>query len=95
MTGDIFVFHFADYLGHSVSSKCFVKNNGLFGALGRTPALGRDISWTQAYERRMRRFNLEVVLVAMIALALLIGWGFITWKSWSHLLAPITPEMVA
>jgi len=40
-----------------------------------------EISWTQAYERRMRRFNLEVVLVALIALALLIAWLFTTWEA--------------
>ena len=29
---------------------------------------GREINWAQAYERRMRRFNLEVILVGLIAL---------------------------
>jgi hypothetical protein len=29
----------------------------------------------------MRRFNLEVVLVALIVLALLIGWLFNTWEA--------------
>jgi hypothetical protein len=42
---------------------------------------GREISWTQAYEGRMRRFNLEVLLVALIALALLITWLFSTWEA--------------
>jgi hypothetical protein len=34
-----------------------------------------EISWGQAYERRMWRFNLKVVLFALIALALCIAWG--------------------
>jgi hypothetical protein len=42
---------------------------------------GREISWTQAYEGRMPRFNLEVLLVALIALALLITWLFSTWEA--------------
>jgi hypothetical protein len=29
----------------------------------------------------MRRFNLEVVLVALLALWLLIGWLFNTWEA--------------
>ncbi len=66
-----------------------MKSNGLFGALGRTPVLDREISWVQAYERQMRLFNLEVVLVALIALALLIGWGFITWEAFQR--SPLSP----
>jgi len=37
---------------------------------GETDAKGGEISWALAYERRMRRFNLEVVLVALSALAI-------------------------
>ena len=29
---------------------------------------GTDMTWAEAYERRMRRFNLEVVLIALSAL---------------------------
>jgi len=36
-----------------------------------------EISWVQAYERRMRRFNLEVILVALSVLTILIPWLFI------------------
>jgi hypothetical protein len=36
----------------------------------------REISWAHAYERRMRKFNLEVIFSALIALTLLIAWFF-------------------
>jgi hypothetical protein len=36
-----------------------------------------EISWAQAYERRMRRFNLEVILLALSALTILTAWLFI------------------
>jgi hypothetical protein len=39
---------------------------------------GTEMSWAQAYERRMRRFNLEVVLIALSALTALLfsAWWF-------------------
>ena len=37
----------------------------------------REISWAQTYGRRMRRFNLEVISAALIALTLVIAWFFI------------------
>jgi hypothetical protein len=40
------------------------------GAPNRTPTKGREIDWVQAYEKRMRRFNMEVVLAALLALIL-------------------------
>jgi hypothetical protein len=58
-----------------------MKANGFGRTAKRTPVKGREISWTQAYEGRMRRFNLEVLLVALIALALLITWLFSTWEA--------------
>jgi hypothetical protein len=36
----------------------------------------------------MRRFNLEVILVALIALALLIGWLFNTWEAFQKSVPP-------
>ena len=36
-----------------------------------TAGAGR-VDWVQAYERRMRRFNLEVVLGALIALLIVV-----------------------
>jgi hypothetical protein len=44
----------------------------LIGAADRNPAGHGEISWAQAYGRRMRRFNLEVISVALIALVILI-----------------------
>jgi hypothetical protein len=48
----------------------------LIGTASRTPMRVREISWAHAYERRMRRFNLEVISAALIALTLLIAWFF-------------------
>jgi hypothetical protein len=61
-----------------------MKANGLASTAKRTPVKGREDSWTQAYEIRMRRFNLEVVLVALIAIALLIAWLFTTWEAFQE-----------
>ena len=33
----------------------------------------REIDWAQAYERRMRRFNLMVILAALAALTILVA----------------------
>ena len=41
--------------------------------------MGGETSWTQAHEKRMRRFNLEVISAALTALTLLIAWFFIAW----------------
>ncbi|MBV8417853.1 MAG: hypothetical protein JO251_21870 [Verrucomicrobia bacterium] len=51
-----------------------MKANGLMRSARRTPVSGRKISWAQVYDRRMRRFNLEVVLAASIFLAIVITW---------------------
>ena len=48
-------------------------------AARRYPARGREISWTQAYERRMRRFNLQIIAVAFIALLIVIRFISIDW----------------
>jgi len=43
----------------------------------RVPTRGSDISFMELYERRMRRFNLAVILTALIALIILItSWFF-------------------
>jgi hypothetical protein len=39
--------------------------------------MGGETSWTQAYEKRMRRFNLEVIVFALSALTILTAWLFI------------------
>jgi len=65
-----------------------VKVKGLFGASGRTPVGGGKISWTQAYDRRMRKFNLEVVLAALIALMILITGLLITLEAFHNIHRP-------
>jgi hypothetical protein len=49
-----------------------VKANGLVDTADRTSATDQQLSWAQSYEKRMRRFNLTVVSVALVA---------ITWLS--------------
>jgi hypothetical protein len=68
-----------------------VKANGLFGALGRTPVRGGEIGWTQAYERRMRRFNLEAILAALIALAILTVLLFAAWGTFQNSVPLVRP----
>ena len=53
-----------------------MKVHGWIGAPRRIPVRDEKISWVQAYERRMRRFNLEVIVFALSALTL-IAWLFI------------------
>jgi hypothetical protein len=38
-------------------------------------------SLTQAYERRMRRFNLKVIFAAVVALTIVIAQLFIAWRA--------------
>jgi hypothetical protein len=49
-----------------------VKANGLVDTADRTSASDQQVSWAQSYEKQMRRFNLTVVSVALVA---------ITWLS--------------
>jgi len=51
----------------------------LIDAARRNPLRDGEISWAQAYERRMRRFNLEVISFALIALMILIRFLSIDW----------------
>jgi hypothetical protein len=61
-----------------------VKAKGLLGASGRTPAEDGESSWTQAYERPIRRFNLEVILAASIVLMILTAGLFIAWEAFQN-----------
>ncbi len=45
-----------------------MKTNGLVCTVKRTSASDQQLSWAQEYEKRMRRFNLTVVFVALVAL---------------------------
>jgi hypothetical protein len=49
-----------------------VKNNRSVAVVNQHPDGGDETDWASVYERRMRRFNLEVVLAALIALILVI-----------------------
>jgi hypothetical protein len=49
-----------------------VKANGLVDLAYRTSAADQQVSWAQFYEKRMRRFNLTIISVALVA---------ITWLS--------------
>jgi len=49
-----------------------VKANGLLHAADGTSASDQQVSWAQSYEKRMRKFNLTIVSVALVA---------ITWLS--------------
>jgi hypothetical protein len=46
-----------------------VKANGLVDTADRTSAGDQQVSWMQSYEKRMRRFNLMIVSVALVAIA--------------------------
>jgi hypothetical protein len=49
----------------------------LIGAARPSQTRDKEVSWTQAYARRMRRFNLEVIFVALISsIILLASWVF-------------------
>ena len=53
-----------------------MKAHGWISAPRRIPVRDQEVSWVQAYERRMRRFNLEVIVFALSALTILIAWFF-------------------
>jgi hypothetical protein len=61
-----------------------MKADGSVGTARRTSAKGREISWAQAYEKRVRIFNLEVILAALIVLAFLIAWLFSAWGAFQN-----------
>jgi hypothetical protein len=51
----------------------------LIGAAKRSSLEDGEISWAQAYEKRMRRFNLKVISLALVALVILIGFLSMDW----------------
>jgi len=53
-----------------------VKSPGSIGAAGKPPARGLDVNWARVYEKRMRRFNLEIILFALVSLTILTTWLF-------------------
>jgi len=40
---------------------------------------GADTGWVAKYQRRMRKFNLEVILVALIFLVIVITSAVMSW----------------
>jgi hypothetical protein len=57
-----------------------VKDDFLFvDALDRTPLSREEKDGAPPSERRLRRFNLEVISAALTALTLLIAWFFTAW----------------
>jgi hypothetical protein len=60
-----------------IDKSSFVKAHGWTGVPRRIPAKGEEINWLQSYEGRTRRFNTEVIVLALSALAILTGWWFI------------------
>jgi hypothetical protein len=71
--------------------KRHVKANGLLAAAKRTSERGAEINWMQSYERRMRIFNLEVILAALIALAIFIVWLFTAWGAFQNSVLLVRP----
>jgi hypothetical protein len=56
-----------------------MKSWGKEGPSRQTDVVAGEITWGEAYERRMRRFNLKVVLLALVALVALIGCSLLGW----------------
>lgn len=67
----------------SFYKKEYVKVDGISGAVRRTPVMVEETSWAKTYQKRMRRFNLEVVVLALGTLPILIAWIFVAWWAFS------------
>ena len=53
------------------SKRGSVKVEGIIAAVRSAPVGVEEASWAKAYERRMRRFNVEVVVLALGTLPIL------------------------
>lgn len=71
--------------GCQLRRKLIVKANGLAGDTKRISESGAES--LQSYERRMRVFNLEVILIALIVLTILIVCLSATWMAFEKSLA--------
>jgi hypothetical protein len=67
---------------------CLVFQCDKSGDLKANPLLGwakgsseNDVDWMQSYKRQMRRFNLEVILAALIALTISIVLLLTAWEA--------------
>jgi hypothetical protein len=65
--------------GYQLRRKLIVKANGLAGDTKRISESGAES--LQSYERRMRVFNLGVIVVALIILTILIEWLSTAWMA--------------
>jgi hypothetical protein len=66
-----------DVFGCQLRQRLVVKANGQAGDTKRISETVRES--IKSYERRMRVFNLEIVVVALMVLAILIIWLSDTW----------------
>ena len=76
MTGDKFAFLESCFVARRrgyrlIGSRC--ETQGIAWCCGRSPVRTSETDWVRAYERRMRRFNLTVILAALAALTILIA----------------------
>ena len=71
--------------GCQLRRKLIVKANGLAGDTKRISEGGAES--LQSYERRMRVFNLEVIVIALIVLTILIVCLSATWMAFEKSLA--------
>jgi hypothetical protein len=69
-------------LAASRAKKRLVNASGLAGDAKRISEAGGDS--LLSYERRMRVFNLEVIVVVLIVLTILIGWLYTTWLAFEN-----------
>ena len=57
-----------------------IRESQAIGRCAETDSIeGGEIGWVQAYQRRMRRYDLEIILSALIALVILIAFFLIAW----------------
>ena len=71
--------------GYQLRQRCIVKANGLAGDTKRISETPRES--IESYERRMRVFNLGVIVVALIVLTILIEWLSMAWMAFEKSLA--------
>jgi len=62
----------------------YVKANGLIREAKWTSEGDGKISWAQAYERRMRILNVEIILAALIILTILVVLLFTAWGAFQE-----------
>jgi hypothetical protein len=93
MTGYKFVFSIRKLApapgSFSSDSSAPMKANGWVHTARGSPMNGTQINWAEAYERRMRAFNLESVLYASISLVIFIILTVIDWWAFRASVTPL------